>query len=164
LEADVDAVLELGLHPDRRYTVTLTARQRRTVLKAVDVGDVARATAVLDTVTTVTGRDVAPTEVEPGEVDPDRADASRRWERIVAAIRQQVRDGAPARRIAVTLTGGQWASVATELASWANVADEVAAEATGPDIPPDGSAYWAVLDVVSARLGGPSRPGLGYLR
>jgi hypothetical protein len=155
VEADIDAVLALELYPDRRYAVTLTARQWRTVLEAVDVeGDAARAMAVRITVT----------GAEPGELDPDRADALRRWERIVAAVRKQLRDGAPARRVAVTLTGGQWASVAAELASWANLADEVAAEATEPDIPPDGSAYWAVLDAVSARLGGPSRPGLSYRR
>ncbi|MCA2215953.1 hypothetical protein [Jidongwangia harbinensis] len=167
LGADADAVRELGLDPARRYTVTLTLRQWRAVRKPFRAaGDQARVLAVHQVVAVGPGGERVPTEPGLDGLDPDQADAIRRTEQIDAAVRKQIRDAAarPGRPVAVTLTGRQWASLATDLATRANEADEVADEATEPDVMPDGSAYWAVLDRVSARLGGPARPGLGHRR
>ncbi|WP_412739131.1 hypothetical protein [Krasilnikovia sp. MM14-A1259] len=65
------------------------------------------------------------------------------------------------RPVSVTLTGAQWVSVETELASSASIADEM--EGEGEEVP-DGSVQWKLLDLISARLGGPTHPALGYDR
>lgn len=138
---DVDTVRELGVRPDRQYPVTLTARQWRAVLA------------------------VLAWEPEAAAVDEDWSGAEAaemRLRPIETAVREQVRDRAPGDRVPVVLTGDRWATVANELAGWAGVADQVAAEE--PDAGADGSAYWALVDGLSAELGGPPHPGLGYER
>lgn len=56
----------------------------------------------------------------------------------------------PARRVAVTLTGRQWKSVANDLAYWASEKDA--------------PAYWNLADQLSAALGGPPMLTMGFPR
>jgi len=140
---DADAVRELGLHPDRRYAVRLTVRQWRTVLDAFTDS---REAAVADS-------------PDLGEAE---AAAARRLRQIAAAVRRQVGDpaGTPTRRRTVTLTGDEWAGLASEMAGWAVILDQAAAE-EDPGTAPDGTATRAVVDLISRRLGGPPHPSLG---
>jgi hypothetical protein len=140
---NLDAVLELGLLPGRRYAVGLTVRQWRTVLSALR--DSAEAGAIVD-----------------GGGGQAEAEASRALRAIAASVRRQVGDagGTPTRRRTVTLTGDEWAGLATDLAGWAAILDQSAAE-EDPGTAEDGSATWAVLDLISGRLGGPAHPSLG---
>ncbi|RZU51976.1 hypothetical protein EV385_3816 [Krasilnikovia cinnamomea] len=140
---DLDNVRELGLRPDRRYAVTLTVREWRTVLEPLefDVGSV---------------------------IDADNGSeevATNPAGNIGTAIRGRIRAvgaTAPASRpVSVTLDGGQWASLAWELANWAGIQDEMADE---DEEVPDGAAFWALLDRISTRLGGPAHPTLGHER
>ncbi|RZU49373.1 hypothetical protein EV385_1123 [Krasilnikovia cinnamomea] len=134
-DTDIAALLELGLAPGRSSTVTLTARQWRAVLEPLDF-------------------------VSHLPDDPDGA-ATDHVPGIVAAVRGRIRAASASRPVPVSLTGAQWVSVATELASSASIADEMAAEGDGI---PDGSALWRLLDQISTRLGGPAHPSLGFTR
>jgi len=60
----------------------------------------------------------------------------------------------------VTLTGDEWAGLASEMAGWAVILDQAAAE-EDPGTAPDGTATRAVVDLISRRLGGPPHPSLG---
>ncbi|XVU21713.1 hypothetical protein ACQPZJ_31125 [Actinoplanes sp. CA-054009] len=60
----------------------------------------------------------------------------------------------------VTLTGDQWATAAGQTAGTAQVYDQLFVEE--PDVyESDGSAYWKIVDRISAQLGGPAHPALG---
>ncbi len=125
-DGDVDLVLELGIRPDRRYRVRLTARQQRVLLEALTPD----AELIGDT----------------GQPD-DRP----------AAIKALVRRG-PGR---VTLTGAEWATVITEVAGRASATEQAALEGEA-EFEPDAAQYWALVDLLSVRLGGPARLSAGY--
>ncbi|GAA4608392.1 hypothetical protein GCM10023107_86380 [Actinoplanes octamycinicus] len=132
---DLDAVLELGVDPARRYPVTLPARQWRLFLEIFDEPDEG-----------------------PDDFDGGPGEASDRLRRIAADVREQL----SGREATVTLTGDEWATAASELAGLAGAWDDAHDE--DPQIERDGAAHWTVLDRISAQLGGPAHPGLGRER
>jgi len=138
---DVDVVLELGLRPERRYTVSLTRRQWRVLLDAFDLELTARGA-------------IAPSGDAPAEAD-------ERLRQIDTAIRRQLLDTTSPS--AVTLTGGRWTTVVNQLAGSAGLADDAAAE-VDPGEMADGSAYWELIDLVSTRLGGPPHAAKRFFR
>ena len=138
---DVDVVLELGLRPERRYTVSLTRRQWRVLLDAFDL-------------------ELAASGVIAASGDAP-AEADERLRQIDAAIRRQLLDTTSPS--AVTLTGGRWATVVNQLAGSAGLADDAAAE-VDPGEMADGSAYWKLIDLVSTRLSGPPHAAKRFFR
>jgi hypothetical protein len=90
---------------------------------------------------------------------PDRSYAvslTRRQQRLLRAGTNVGRTNAR-----MTLTGPRWTDLLVQLSESAFVEDEVAAE-TGEDNPsPDGTAYRALVDAISVKLGGPHHPELG---
>jgi hypothetical protein len=151
--ADLEALAELRIRPDRRYAVALTAVQRGMITEVLDGPD---SGAVEDAVTVVSEDG----SVEDGGVleveEPESEDvlASRA---LAADVRAQSGD--------VTLTGAQWAAVVNDVAGWASILHEVALETEPePEFRSEAPAYWKLVDAVSAGLGGPARPGLGYDR
>ncbi|WP_436533148.1 hypothetical protein [Actinoplanes sp. HUAS TT8] len=134
---DIDAVRELGVDPGRRYTVTLTAAEKRSLL---EIFPEAEAFAAEN-----------PTSWSGGSEDESR----ERLRRITADVRAQA-------GLSIVLTGDDWASTTSEIAGAASARDETHAEE--PEGTPDGTEYWKLLDRISAGLGGPAHPNLHYGR
>ena len=135
---DADALLELRVLPQRRYPVTLPVRQWRLLAESLTGGD-----------------DEAPTDDLPAE-DADRL------RRIDEAVRDHIEARPAGRRVTVTLTGNQWATAVYTLAEWAQINDAQAEEE--PESGLSGTAYWTTVDRISAQLGGPAHPTLGFDR
>lgn len=135
---DVATVRELRVDPARRYPVTLTVREWRI---AID-GLVPEDDGVL--------------------VNGDPIPADERSRRIKADIQARIAGHAAGRRATVILTGDEWASVASSVADGAAAWDETFEE--DPQAGNNGPRYWRVLDRISAGLGGPAHPGLGWYR
>ncbi|MBG0568197.1 hypothetical protein [Actinoplanes aureus] len=133
---DLAAVQELGVVPARRYPVRLSVRQWRLVTEVLDGGD--------------DGAD--------HDFDGSQQEIRDRLRRISASLRQQTSGG----RTTVTLTGDEWASTAEAVAGMAVSWDMMYEEE--PEVGSDGTAYWTVVDRISADLGGPAHPGLGAER
>jgi hypothetical protein len=166
---DVPAVQELGVVPSRRYPVTLTVRQWRLFLDALEPwGDAAGAVNEANPIRTGGGSAAAGSDNEGdgvvgGDLSNDEAQAAREGlRRISADVRARIGGKPAGRRVAVTLTGDRWASAASELAAEAFARDESYAEE--PDGDSDGSAFWKLLDRISTQLGGPAHPHLQYDR
>ena len=130
----IDALLELGLRPERRYTVTLTPAQWRTALEPF--GLTYADNTVLD--------EIGTSEPSYEGQEPDE---------LPYLISSQIPGP-------VTLTGAQWVDLTTQLASWPEYA-EADDYTEGPEVPPDPAVYRAVIDRISAQLGGPAHPRPG---
>ena len=103
-DVSLETLNELGLRPDRRYTISLTRRQQRLLRAGTNVG--------------------------------------RTNDRM-------------------TMTGPRWTELLTQLSGSASIAAEVSADG-GEDTPsqPDSTAYHALMDAISIKLGGPPHPKL----
>ncbi|WP_133878263.1 hypothetical protein [Paractinoplanes brasiliensis] len=127
-----EALLELGVRPERRYTVTLTAAQWRLVREPFEFD--------------------ASDGVAMGEPSHDDLVRGQRLARLAAVI--------PRGGGRLTLTGAEWSTVAFEVAGWVEIVrfgnDEVE-----PEFWTDTDQYWRVVDRISRQLGGPAHPAFG---
>jgi hypothetical protein len=83
---------------------------------------------------------------------------------VTLSDRQQrmLREGTDVGRTSawMTLTGPRWIDLLIQLTESASDADETAAEASRGSSPPNGTAYRALVDAISVKLGGPRHPHL----